>query len=176
MKVTIHKLFEYLLETAGEEPPECVLGFSLSQSPTLGDFLPDLSPDLVLDWNGVSFKGLPALRDRVIAQAGLAGLCRADDVLITAGAAEANYLCFRQLLAPGDEIVTETPGWPQAAVMARGIGADLRLVKRREENGWRLDLDELAAAMTARTSAPVAETKWICPWVVRNKPCLTMLI
>ena len=67
MKVTIHKLFEYLLETAGEEPPECVLGFSLSQSPTLGDFLPDLSPDLVLDWNGVSFQGLPALRDRVIA-------------------------------------------------------------------------------------------------------------
>jgi aspartate/methionine/tyrosine aminotransferase len=54
-------------------------------------------------------------------------------------------------LAPGDEIVTETPGWPQAAVMARGIGADLRLVKRREENGWRLDLDELAAAVTAKT-------------------------
>jgi aspartate/methionine/tyrosine aminotransferase len=47
--------------------------------------------------------------------------------------------------------VTETPGWPQAAVMARGIGADLRLVKRREENGWRLDLDELAAAVTAKT-------------------------
>ena len=45
MKVTIHKLFEYLLETAGEEPPECVLGFSLSQSPTLGDFLADLSPE-----------------------------------------------------------------------------------------------------------------------------------
>lgn len=151
MKVTIHKLFEYLLETAGEEPPECVLGFSLSQSPTLGDFLPDLSPDLVLDWNGVSFQGLPVLRERVIAQAGLAGLCNPNDVLITAGAAEANYLCFRQLLAPGDEIVTETPGWPQAAVMARGIGADLRLVKRRAENGWRLDLDELAATVTAKT-------------------------
>ena len=42
MKVTIHKLFEYLLETAGEEPPECVLGFSLSQSPTLGEFLPEV--------------------------------------------------------------------------------------------------------------------------------------
>jgi aspartate/methionine/tyrosine aminotransferase len=151
VKVTLHKLFEYLLETAGAEPPECVLGFSLSQSPTLGDFLPDLSPDLVLDWNGVSFQGLPALRERAIAQAALAGLCSLDDVLITAGAAEANYLCFRQLLAPGDEIVTETPGWPQAAVMARGIGADLRLVKRREENGWRLDLDELAAAVTAKT-------------------------
>lgn len=151
MKVTIHKLFDYLLETAGEDPPECVLGFSLSQAPTLGDFLPDLSPDLVLDWNGVSFQGLPVLRQRVIDQAGLGGQCSPEDVLITAGAAEANYLCLRQLLEPGDQIVTETPGWPQAAVMARAIGADLRLVKRHEKDGWRLDLDALSAAVTERT-------------------------
>jgi aspartate/methionine/tyrosine aminotransferase len=151
VKVRIHRLFEYLLETAGEDPPDCVLGFSLSQSPKLGAFLADLSPDLALDWNGVSFQGLPALRDRVIEQAGLAGLCSAEDVLITAGAAEANYLCFRQLLEKGDQIVTETPGWPQAAVMARAIGADLRLVKRHEENGWRLDLDALATAITSKT-------------------------
>lgn len=151
MKVTIHKLFDYLLETAGEDPPECVLGFSLSQAPTLGDFLPDLSPDLVLDWNGVSFQGLPVLRQRVIDQARLGGQCSPEDVLITAGAAEANYLCLRQLLEPGDQIVTETPGWPQAAVMARAIGADLRLVKRHEKDGWRLDLDALSAAVTEKT-------------------------
>ena len=150
MKVTIHKLFDYLLATTSEVP-DCVLGFSLAQSPRLAAFLPDLDPDLRLDWNGVSFQGLPALRDRVIAQAGLEGLCRPDDVLITAGAAEANYLCFRQLLGPGDEMVSETPGWPQAAVMARATGAGLTAVQRREANGWQLDLDELAAAVTPRT-------------------------
>jgi aspartate/methionine/tyrosine aminotransferase len=128
-----------------------VLGFSLSQSPRLGAFLADLDPDLPLDWNGVSFQGLPALRDLVIAQAGLAGQCAPDDVLITAGAAEANYLCFRQLLNQGDHMITETPGWPQAAVMARAIGADLTAVRRREANGWRLDLDALADAVTPRT-------------------------
>lgn len=151
MKVRIHKLFEYLLETAGDTPPDCVLGFSLSTSPSLGAFLDDLDPGLKLDWNGVSFQGLPILRERVIAQAGLHGVCTPQDVLITAGAAEANYLCFRQLLAPGDEIVTETPGWPQAAVMARAIGADLKLVRREAAQGWRLDLDALAAAITPRT-------------------------
>jgi aspartate/methionine/tyrosine aminotransferase len=151
MKVTIHKLFDYLLETAGEDPPECVLGFSLSTSPRLRDFLPDLDPDLALDWNGVSFQGLPTLRQRVIDQAGLQGLCTADDVLITAGAAEANYLCFRQLVGAGDEVVTETPGWPQAGVMAKAIGAELRLVPRREEDGWRLDMDALAQAVTGKT-------------------------
>lgn len=151
MKVRIHKLFDYLLETAGAEPPDCVLGFSLSTPPRLREFLGDLDPDLALDWNGVSFQGLPALRERVIAQAGLGGLCDADDVLITAGAAEANYLCFRQLLEPGDEVVTDTPGWPQAGVMARAIGARLVTVRRHEEDGWHLDPAALARAVGPRT-------------------------
>lgn len=150
-KVTIHKLFDYLLQTAGDEPPECVLGFSLSTSPRLGDFLSDLDPGLPLDWNGTSFQGLPALRQRVLDQAGLAGLCSPEDVLITAGAAEANYLCFRQLLQPGDQIVTETPGWPQAGVMARAIGAELVELRRREEDGWALDPDALAALVGPKT-------------------------
>ena len=150
MKVTIHKLFDYLLSTT-TEVPECILGFSLSQSPRLREFLPDLDPDLALDWNGVSFQGLPVLRDRILAQAGLGGICTPDDVLVTAGAAEANYLCFRQLLNAGDHMVTETPGWPQAAVMARAIGARLTTIRRREADGWRLDLDELAAAVTPET-------------------------
>lgn len=150
MKVEIHKLFEYLLETT-DAAPECILGFSLSTPPRLGEFLADLDPDLPLDWNGRSFLGLPELRSRVIAQAGLTGLCRPDDVLITAGAAEANYLALRQLLSPGDQIVTETPGWPQAAVLARAIGADLRLVRRHETNSWRLDPADLAAAVTPGT-------------------------
>lgn len=151
MKVTIHKLFEYLLETAGDDPPECVLGLSLAQSPPLSAYLADLDPDLPLDWNGVSFQGLPALRARVIAQAGLTDLCSAQDVLITAGAAEANYLCFRQILQPGDHMVTEAPGWPQAAVMARAIGADLTAIRRHEADGWQLNLDAVAEAVTPRT-------------------------
>ncbi len=150
MKVRIHKLFEYLLDTT-DAAPEAFVGFSLSRSPRLRDFLADLDPDMSLDWNGVSFQGLPALRSHVIAQAGLAGRCTPDDVLITAGAAEANYLALRQILDAGDQIVTETPGWPQAAVLATAIGADLRVVKRRATEGWRLDLDALAAAVTPQT-------------------------
>jgi aspartate/methionine/tyrosine aminotransferase len=151
MKVAIHKLFDYLLDTAGEAPPECVLGFSLSTPPRLGDFLDALDPGLALDWNGVSFQGLPALRERVIDQAGLRGLCSPDDVLITAGTAEANYLCFRQLLEPGDGVVTDTPGWPQAAVMARAVGATLTEVRRHEADRWHLDPAALARAVTSAT-------------------------
>ena len=150
MKVKIHTLFQYLLDTT-EAQPEAIVGFSLSRSPRLGDFLADLDPDLPLDWNQASFRGLPALREAVIRQAGLQGLCSPDDVLITAGAAEANYLALRQLLQAGDRIVTESPGWPQAAVLAAAIGAEVALVQRHEEDGWHLPMDRLRAAVTDKT-------------------------
>ena len=96
IKVEIHTLFQYLLDTTTAQP-EAIVGLSLARSPTLGDFMADLDPALPLDWNQRSFLGLPELRAHVIAQAGLTGLCTPDDVLITAGAAEANYLALRQL-------------------------------------------------------------------------------
>ncbi|PQO24608.1 pyridoxal phosphate-dependent aminotransferase [Rhodobacteraceae bacterium WD3A24] len=150
MKVKIHTLFQYLLDTT-EAEPEAIVGFSLSRSPRLGDFMDDLDPDLPLDWNQQSFRGLPALRGHVLRQAGLDGLCAPDDVLITAGAAEANYLAMMQLVQPGDEVVTETPGWPQAEVLGRAIGATMRVVERREEDGWALSIPALADAVTERT-------------------------
>ena len=150
MKVQLHTLFEYLLETT-EAQPEAVVGLSLSQPPRLREFLADLDPALSLDWNGRSFKGLPALREAVLRQAGLEQTCAVDDVLITAGAAEANYLALRQLVSAGDEIVTETPGWPQVGVLAKAIGARLVEVTLDETLGWELPLDTLEAAVTTRT-------------------------
>jgi hypothetical protein len=150
VKVEIHKLFQYLLDTTAAQP-EAVVGLSLARPPRLGAYLADLDPDLPLDWNGRSFQGLPELRGHVIAQSGLTGRCGPEDVLITAGAAEANYLVLRQLVQAGDHIVTETPGWPQAAVLARAIGAALTAVERQEAEGWRLPLAGLEAAVTPRT-------------------------
>ena len=150
MKVKIHTLFQYLLDTT-QAQPEAVVGLSLARAPVLGDFLADLNPLQSLDWNGRSFLGLPELRANVIAQAGLMDLCTPDDVLITAGAAEANYLVMRQLLQAGDHVVTETPGWPQLGVMAQAIGALVSLVERREADNWRFSLDALRDAVTPRT-------------------------
>jgi len=150
MKVKIHTLFQYLLETT-QANPEAIVGFSLSDSPTLGDYLDDLDPDLSLDWNNRDFRGLPELRDHVLAQAGLTRVCTPADVLITAGAAEANYLAIMQLVQPDDEIIIETPGWPQAEVLARAIGAKVVKVTRHEKDGWHLPLDDVARSITAKT-------------------------
>lgn len=54
MKVKIHRLFEYLLEST-QSKPEAIVGFSLSASPTFGDFIADIDPSLSLDWNTVTF-------------------------------------------------------------------------------------------------------------------------
>ena len=150
MKVKIHTLFQYLLETT-DAAPEAVVGFSLSGSPKLGDYLADLDPNQSLDWNNRDFRGLPELRDHVLAQAGLTGVCSQSDVLITAGAAEANYLAIMQLLQPGDEIVIETPGWPQAEVLAKAIGAKITRITRQENDGWRLPIDRIADAVSDQT-------------------------
>ncbi len=145
MKVEIHTLFKYLPETTTAEP-EAMVGFSLSASPRLGDFLADLNPNQSPDWNSRDFRGLPELRDHVLAQAGLTGICAPADVLITGGAAVANYLSIMQRLQPGERIVLEAPGWPQAEVLAKAKGAEIIKIARIETDGWRLPLDQLAAA------------------------------
>lgn len=150
MKVKIHSLFQYLLETT-QAAPEAIVGLSLAEPPRLGEFLADLDPDMPLDWNNRDFSGLPELKTHVIRQAGLDGICSPADVLINAGAAEANYLAIMQLLQPEDEILIETPGWPQAEVLAKAIGATVVKVTREEADGWRLPLDRLEAAITPRT-------------------------
>ena len=150
MKVEIHKMFEYLLKTTAHEP-EAVIGFSLARSPALGDFLDELDPDLSLDWNNRSFLGLPELRSHVLRQASLHAQLSDDSVLITAGAAEANYLSIRQLVNADQEIVTESPGWPQVGVLARAIGARLRVVERSDDNGWEFPMAALADAVNKHT-------------------------
>ena len=70
-KVRTQALFETLLQSVAAEP-ESFLGFSQAESLTLGDFIDDLDPSLSLDWNGVSFQGLPALRQHVLSEDTLA--------------------------------------------------------------------------------------------------------
>lgn len=150
MKVKIHQLFEYLLETTQAEP-QAIVGFSLSASPKLGAFLNDLDPMLPLDWNNRDFRGLPELRSHVLYHAQLAQHLGQDHVLITAGAAEANFLVLMQLLQPGDDIVIEQPGWPQAEVLAKAKGVRCVKVERSESDGWALPLATLEAAITPQT-------------------------
>ena len=77
--------------------------------------------------------------------------CSIDDVLIMAGAAEANYLVIHQLLQPGDESIIEAPGWPQASVMAKALNVPIHKIKRTEADDWRFPFEQLRTAILRRT-------------------------
>lgn len=66
-----------------------------------------------------------------------------EDVLVTTGAIEANYLLFHTLLAPGDHVVAVTPAYQQLNSVPHAIGADVSLWDVRSVHGFRYDLDLL---------------------------------
>jgi aspartate/methionine/tyrosine aminotransferase len=74
-----------------------------------------------------------------------------DNVLITTGTSEANFLALASLVDPGDEVVLVLPNYMQLPGIARGLGARIKEVWLREEWGWRIDLDALRAAVTDKT-------------------------
>lgn len=68
-----------------------------------------------------------------------------DNVLITHGAIGANHLVHLTLVEPGDRVVSVLPTYQQHYAIPASIGADVAILRLREENSWLPDLDELAA-------------------------------
>ena len=92
--------------------------------------------------------GTPELRENIAAMYDGA---TTNNVLVTVGAAEANYITTRTLLSAGDEIVIMLPNYMQIWGIAKNHGLKVRAFHLREENGWAPDLDELHEAVTGNT-------------------------
>lgn len=60
----------------------------------------------------------------------------ADDVLITSGSAEANFLVMWRLVEPGDRVVVVQPTYGQTPGLAAGLGADVISIDLQESLGW----------------------------------------
>jgi aspartate/methionine/tyrosine aminotransferase len=80
----------------------------------------------------------------------------ADEVMVTNGGSEANYVVCWGLLQKGDRAAVMIPNYLQTRGLARayGDGADpFSLVERREQgrSRWALDVDGLRRAVTRRT-------------------------
>jgi len=78
-----------------------------------------------------------------------------DDVLVTVGAAEANYLAINTFLEPGDEVVIVLPNYMQVWGVAKNRGAVIKEVHLDVDRDWALDTNALDAAVSP-------ETKMIC--------------
>ncbi|MCX5060263.1 MULTISPECIES: pyridoxal phosphate-dependent aminotransferase [unclassified Streptomyces] len=99
--------------------------------------------------------GVPELRTAIAAhQERRYGLSYDPDaeVLVTAGATEAIAASLLALLEPGDEVIALEPYYDSyAACIAMAGGTRVPVTLRPHEGSFRLDLDELRAAVTDRT-------------------------
>jgi aspartate/methionine/tyrosine aminotransferase len=74
-----------------------------------------------------------------------------ENVLVTVGAAEANFITLQTLLDPGDEIVIMLPNYMQIWGLAHNFGLQVKTFHLREEYGWTPDLDQLREVVSSKT-------------------------
>ncbi|OFW63515.1 MAG: hypothetical protein A2Y74_00930 [Actinobacteria bacterium RBG_13_63_9] len=99
-----------------------------------------------------STRGSLKLREEIAAQYP-GRKVNADEILVTTGTAEANFLLLSRLLEPGDDFVLVVPTYLQSVGIAQAMGAAVRTVGLDEKEGWMLPLDELEAAISPKTKA-----------------------
>ncbi|MBC5767170.1 pyridoxal phosphate-dependent aminotransferase [Ramlibacter albus] len=111
--------------------------------------------------------GLPELREAVAKYTSrLHKPVSPDRIAITSGGVNALMLAVQALVDAGDEVVCVTPVWPNLTAQPLILGAKLRRVSLHPHGGaWKLDLQELLAAVTPGTkllvvNAPNNPTGW----------------
>ncbi|MEU8693617.1 pyridoxal phosphate-dependent aminotransferase [Streptomyces sp. NPDC048665] len=123
--------------------------------------------------------GIPELRTAIAAhQQRRYGLSFDPDteVLVTAGATEAVAASMLALLEPGDEVVALEPYYDSyAASIAMAGGRRVPVTLRPDDTGFRLDLDELRAAVTDRTRLLLINTPHNPTGTVLTRPELTAI-
>jgi aspartate/methionine/tyrosine aminotransferase len=81
-----------------------------------------------------------------------------ENILVTTGAIEANYLLFNILLDAGDHVVAPYPAYQQLYTVPKAIGCNVSLWHVGPETGYRYDIDALEKLITPRTKVIVVNT------------------
>jgi len=97
--------------------------------------------------------GLPALREAIAADAtARKGFTASPDrVVVTPGAKPIMFYAIEALVEAGDEVIFPDPGFPIYESMTTYCGGTPVRLPIRQENDFRIDLDELAGLITERT-------------------------
>lgn len=109
------------------------------------DSLPVTVADLDLD--GASHPRYAPLRERIARRYGV-GL---EQVVAADGTSMANFVALAALVEPGDEVLVERPAYDPLLGAASFLGATVTRFDRRPEDGFRLDVERIAAAARDRT-------------------------
>ena len=109
------------------------------------DSLPISIEDLDLD--GASHPRYAPLRERIARRYGV----EPKQVVAADGTSMANFVALAALVEPGDEVLVERPAYDPLLGAASFLGATMTRFDRRPEDGFRLDVERIAAAASERT-------------------------
>lgn len=84
--------------------------------------------------------------------------CGPENILVTTGAIEANFLLFNALLETGDHVVAPYPAYQQLYSVPRALGCDVSLWRIRPETGFRYDVGDLERLLRPDTRLIVINT------------------
>ncbi len=117
----------------------------------------------LLDLAGASTDGLERMRSLRLTYGAIEGTERLraaiaalyetqapGNVLVAHGAIGANALLYATLVEPGDRVISVQPTYQQHYSIPESLGADVRILRLREGNGFLPDLDALRGLMTTQ--------------------------
>lgn len=105
-----------------------------------------LDPSIKLAYT--DHKGKPALRQLIAEQY---TNIRADDVLLTAGAAAALFMINTLVLTKDDHLVVVKPNYATNIEVPKAIGCSISFITLRLEEDWKLNIDLIEAAIKPET-------------------------
>ncbi|HCN44832.1 MAG TPA: aminotransferase [Pseudomonas sp.] len=95
-----------------------------------------------------AIEGSPRLRDLI---ASLYDRQQRENVVLTHGAIGANALVYATLVEPGDHVVSVAPTYQQHYSIPESYGAEVSILRLREENAFLPDLEELRGMVGSTT-------------------------
>jgi aspartate/methionine/tyrosine aminotransferase len=121
---------------------------ALSEDPNIPHPI-DLSKKLTYG----SIRGSDALRDRLASLYSVrsSSPLPKDNILITQGAINANFLILYTLVGPGDHVVCMHPTYQQLYDVPKSLGAEVSLWKLRREKKYIPDIDDLKTLVKGNT-------------------------
>ena len=93
--------------------------------------------------------GSPRLRELIAKMYG--NSFTRENILITSGSAEANFLSVMTQLDKGDELIYMLPNYPQIMGLANSFGIEVKPLQLKEDLGWQWDVNELNSMVTKKT-------------------------
>ena len=96
--------------------------------------------------------GTDVLRERIAA---LYPGASPDQVLVTTGSSEANFVTCWRLIEPGDKVAVMMPNYLQTWGLAQNFGAQVRPFQLHEKEGWEPYAEEIRTAIAPGTKLVV---------------------